>query len=83
MIAGTAAMRHQPFPVATPEDLVALKLIANRSHDLLDALHLALRGGLDWPYIERWCDTWQITDRLAHLREQLAAEEQRIRDLYS
>lgn len=55
-------------PVATPEDLVVLKLIAHRAKDLIDLHNLVALAGLDWGYVERWAHEWQVSDRLATLR---------------
>lgn len=65
----------QWLPVATPEDLIVLKLIANRSRDRLDVHHLATQYPIDWPYVAEWAATWGVADRLQALREALAAEE--------
>lgn len=73
----------QLLSVATPEDLIVMKLLASRRKDQIDLVDLGSLPDLDWPYIERWAHEWQVTDRLAELRERLAAEEQRIRDLYA
>lgn len=61
-----------PVRVATPEDLIVLKLIAGRSKDYPDALALAQMENLDWPYIEEWAAVWQVEDRLQRLRDLLA-----------
>ena len=58
-------------PVASPEDLIVLKLIASRSKDRVDLDNLARLPLLDWAYIEQWAETWQVTDRLAKLRASL------------
>lgn len=65
----------QWLPVATPEDLIILKLIANRSRDRLDAEALARQEPLDWRYVEDWASTWGVTERLDALRRALANEE--------
>jgi hypothetical protein len=54
--------------VATPEDLIVLKLIANRPKDRIDLSGLAALDGLDWGYVERACAEWGITELLADLR---------------
>ena len=64
----------QWLPVATPEDLIVLKLIANRSRDRLDAEALARQEPIDWRYVEEWADTWDVGDRLRALRHTLANE---------
>lgn len=62
----------QLIAVATPEDLIVLKLLAYRSKDMIDLLALGVIDGLDWPYIEHWAGFWEVTDRLAGLRGMLA-----------
>ena len=53
--------------VATPEDLIVLKLIANRPKDRIDLLGLLALPDLDRSYIERWADEWQVLDLLQDL----------------
>jgi predicted nucleotidyltransferase len=60
-------------PVATPEDLVVYKLVADRDRDREDVaavVRTQTRAGreLDWAYIERWAGFWGVPDRLAALR---------------
>lgn len=50
--------------VATPEDLVVMKLIANRPKDQIDLIGLLGLAALDWAYIERWADAWGVMDVL-------------------
>lgn len=57
----------QPIRSATPEDLLVLKLIANRSKDHRDLVGLASMEGLDWAYVHHWADVWDISDRLEAL----------------
>lgn len=73
--------RSQPFAMATPEDLIVLKLIANRSKDHSDVSQLALMDGLDWEYIAHWATVWQVTGRLEGLQLRTANERQRRKDL--
>jgi hypothetical protein len=54
--------------VATPEDLIVLKLIADRPKDQGDLAGLIALDGLDWSYVERWADAWGVTDRLDRVR---------------
>ena len=54
--------------VATPEDLLVLKLIAFRAKDRGDLAALAALDGLDWPYVERWAAIWEVEDRLRRIR---------------
>jgi hypothetical protein len=63
------------IPVAAPEDLVILKLIASRHKNQRDLIDLAAIPGLDWAYIEHWASIWDISDRLASVRELLARPE--------
>ncbi len=55
--------------IATPEDLIVLKLIANRPKDQVDLLGLAQLDGLDWAYVERWAAAWEVGDQLQALRQ--------------
>jgi hypothetical protein len=45
--------------VATPEDRIVLKLIANRTKDQIDLLGLCALPELDWAYVERWASEWR------------------------
>lgn len=57
-----------PVSVATPEDLVLLKLLANRPRDLGDIADLRLvQGDLDEKHMRRWAADLGITDRLERL----------------
>ena len=58
--------------VATPEDLIVLKLLAMRSQDQRDiALLVDLRGDtLDWPYIQHWAEVWDVVKELRIFRPQ-------------
>lgn len=70
---GSVIARAQPTPrgpaVATREDLIVLKLIANRSKDLADLAGLVRLPGLDWEYLARWAREWEVFDRLTRVRE--------------
>jgi hypothetical protein len=54
--------------VATVEDLLVLKLIADRPKDQADLDGLLAVGALDWAYVERWATTWGVLDRLDRRR---------------
>ena len=54
--------------VATPEDLIVLKLIANRSKDRIDLIGLCGLPELDWGYVERWAREWEVFDLLDSIR---------------
>jgi hypothetical protein len=58
--------------VATPEDLIVLKLIANRPKDQLDLLGLLVLPGLDWGYVEHWAREWGVLGSLGELRDRAA-----------
>jgi len=64
-----AVVAEDGVRVATPEDLIVLKLIANRPKDQADLLALAALATIDWAYIERWADTWGLRDALSRLRD--------------
>jgi hypothetical protein len=57
--------------VATPEDLIVMKLIANRPRDQVDLTGLLGLPALDWSYIERWADEWGVTDILRRAAERV------------
>jgi hypothetical protein len=57
--------------VATIEDLIVMKLIADRAKDQVDLLGLAALPDLDWAYVERWAAEWGVADRLRRLRERM------------
>jgi hypothetical protein len=63
-----AVMTDDGVRVASPEDLIVLKLIANRPKDQVDLLALAALPDLDWPYVERWADAWGVRALLDALR---------------
>ncbi len=54
--------------VASPEDLIVMKLIADRPKDQIDLQGLIQLPGLDWAYIEHWSGEWGVLDRLARVR---------------
>ncbi len=56
--------------VATIEDLIVLKLIADRPKDQGDLDGLARLPGIDWAYVERWAREWEVGARLERLRAQ-------------
>lgn len=55
--------------IATPEDLIVLKLIANRPKDRIDLLGLAALPALDWGYVEHAAAEWGVLERLRTLRD--------------
>jgi len=54
--------------VATPEDLIILKLISDRPKDQGDLQGLAQLPAIDWNYVEHWAREWDVTERLERLR---------------
>jgi len=54
--------------VATAEDLIVLKLIAHRRKDRVDLVGLCALPGLDWAYVERWAEEWEVTALLDEYR---------------
>jgi hypothetical protein len=55
--------------IATPEDLIVMKLIADRPKDQIDLQGLIRLAALDWAYVERWATEWGVSDRLRALRD--------------
>lgn len=66
------AVRHGSARVATPEDLLVMKLIAYRTKDQADLIALVGLPGLDWPYVEEHARDWSVLERLLRLRAALA-----------
>jgi hypothetical protein len=54
--------------VATPEDLIVFKLIANRPKDQIDLQGLVTLPDLDWSYVERWARERSVLAELERLR---------------
>lgn len=54
--------------VATAEDLIVFKLIANRPKDRDDLRGLVRLPDVDWPHVERWAAEWGVLDELHRLR---------------
>jgi hypothetical protein len=59
--------------IATVEDLIVMKLIADRPKDQIDLLGLAELSDIDWAYVEAWAAEWQVSDRLQRVRDQTDA----------
>jgi hypothetical protein len=62
------ANRSKGLRVATAEDLIVLKLIADRPKDQADLIGLTQLEGLDWLYVEQWSAAWEVTERLRRYR---------------
>lgn len=54
--------------VATAEDLIVLKLIANRPKDQADLHGLAALSSVDWSHVERWAAEWGVLEHLRRMR---------------
>jgi hypothetical protein len=54
--------------VATPEDLLVLKLIADRMKDRVDIVGLVGLPDLDWAYVEHWAREWDVLESLERYR---------------
>jgi hypothetical protein len=54
--------------VASPEDLIVMKLIANRAKDRADLEGLLGLPAIDWDYVERWATAWGTLEELRRLR---------------
>jgi hypothetical protein len=61
----------QRIPVALPEDLIIMKLLAMRGRDQRDIGNLIGRKGLDWRYLEHWAAAWDVAGRLAKFKAEL------------
>lgn len=57
--------------MATPEVLIILKLIANRSIDHRDIFTLVEAQPIDWGYVEQWAEQWEVSDSLSKLRHEM------------
>jgi hypothetical protein len=65
---GRARRTPSGLRVATPDDLIILKLIAERDKDAKDLVLLCALPNLDWAYIERWAVVFAIQERIARYR---------------
>lgn len=68
-----ALIRADGLRVATASDLIVLKLIANRPKDQNDLLGLLALPTIDWPYVERWANEWDVRGLLDGLRARARA----------
>lgn len=52
-------------PICSAEDLIILKLIANRRQDLLDIENILKyqKDTVDKEYLQKWFNEWELTDR--------------------
>ena len=63
-----AVRRDGSIPVATPEDLLVLKLIANRPKDQADISGLVALSAMDWPYVQQAAEEWGVLELLGQKR---------------
>lgn len=56
-------------PICSPEDLIVLKLIANRRQDLLDVENILKAQGsrIDKDYLKTWLAFWELEERFKSL----------------
>lgn len=64
-----AVVSKTGLSVATVEDLIVLKLIANRPKDRADLAGLLNVPDVDWEHVEHWAREWEVLKLLARLRE--------------
>jgi hypothetical protein len=64
-----AVVAEDGVRVASAEDLIVLKLIADRPKDQADLLALVALPEVEWSYVERWADAWSVRDVLRRLRD--------------
>lgn len=64
-----AVMNETGLAVATPEDLIVMKLIANRPKDKIDLIGLIQLKGLDWAYVEQRASEWDVMERLSAIKK--------------
>lgn len=62
------ANTHAGVPVATPEDLIVFKAVANRPKDQIDLLGLVRLPDLDWAYVDAQAHAWGVTSVIARVR---------------
>ena len=80
---GVRVAPDHPLRVATPEDIIVLKLIANRPQDHVDTLNLGQIDGLDWDYIRHWCREWSVEDRADGLLAALEHDRASVAELFA
>lgn len=62
------AQVHGGVRVATPEDLIVFKAIANRPKDQIDLLGLVRLPNLDWRYVDSQARDWGVESIIASVR---------------
>jgi hypothetical protein len=71
--ARVASIGGREVRIASPEAVIIYKLLASRPKDLVDldsifeSRQLA-QAPLDWAFLERWAEAWEISDRLGPYR---------------
>jgi hypothetical protein len=59
---------HAGVRVASPEDLIVFKAIANRPKDQIDLLGLVRLPGIDWSYVDAQARDWGVDAVIARVR---------------
>ena len=62
------AHNHGGVRVATPEDLIVFKAIANRPKDQVDLLGLVRLPAIDWGYVDARASEWGVLAVIARVR---------------
>lgn len=62
------ARDHAGVRVASPEDLIVFKAIANRPKDQIDLLGLVRLPGIDWAYVNAQASDWGVDVVIARVR---------------
>jgi predicted nucleotidyltransferase len=62
------AIDHDGIRVASPEDLIVFKAIANRPKDQIDLLGLTRLPNIDWSYVDHQARDWGVDDVIARVR---------------
>jgi hypothetical protein len=62
------AQNHAGVRVATPEDLIVFKAIANRPKDQVDLLGLVRLANIDWDYVDAEARNWGVHGVIASVR---------------
>lgn len=62
------AQIHAGVRVATPEDLIVFKAIANRPKDQIDLLGLVRLPNIDWAYVDVEARNWSVDAVIANVR---------------
>ena len=70
------SVMDDPPPVLSPEDVIVHKLIADRAKDdadIEDILQADL--ALDWDYLDRWIDAWELRGRFERIIQRMRTND--------